>query len=165
MLSPGRGDPCTMTTYAEKLKDPRWQKKRLEVFNRDNWTCMYCDDQTKTLHVHHEKYEKGDPWDTDTKFLKSACVTCHTAISYLDKNNFWTQKYLRIHKHTMHNDKKRCFILIFAEPLVLIEILDIVDNNIMESESIFSAMFNNLYPIIDDFDKKLTELNIDYKHG
>jgi len=26
-------------TYKEKLLDPRWQKKRLEVLERDGWAC------------------------------------------------------------------------------------------------------------------------------
>lgn len=31
----------TDKTYAEKLKDPRWQKRRLEIFERDDWTCQF----------------------------------------------------------------------------------------------------------------------------
>ena len=26
-------------TYKQKLKDPRWQKKRLKVLERDDWKC------------------------------------------------------------------------------------------------------------------------------
>lgn len=28
--------------YAKKLMDPRWQKKRLEIFKRDGWKCQNC---------------------------------------------------------------------------------------------------------------------------
>jgi 5-methylcytosine-specific restriction endonuclease McrA len=28
--------------YSEKLRDPRWQKKRLEIFQRDNFICQNC---------------------------------------------------------------------------------------------------------------------------
>jgi 5-methylcytosine-specific restriction endonuclease McrA len=28
--------------YLAKCKDPRWQKVRLEVFQRDEWTCQVC---------------------------------------------------------------------------------------------------------------------------
>lgn len=66
-----------MSTYAEKLKDPRWQKKRLEVMQRDNFECRDCGDKKKTLHVHHCFYEKGDPWDTDSVFLLTLCSKCH----------------------------------------------------------------------------------------
>lgn len=53
-----------MKTYAEKLKDPRWQRKRLEVLNHSGWMCEICGDTTQTLHVHHLGYEPGkEPWE------------------------------------------------------------------------------------------------------
>jgi hypothetical protein len=65
-------------TYSEKLKDPRWQKKRLEVFERDEWTCQKCFDGESTLHVHHLTYEKGkDPWDYDIDNFITLCAECH----------------------------------------------------------------------------------------
>lgn len=64
-------------TYAEKLKDPRWQKKRLEIFERENYTCQSCGDTSTTLHVHHCHYFKGNPWDTDSGWLKLLCEKCH----------------------------------------------------------------------------------------
>jgi len=64
-------------TYAEKLKDPRWQKKRLKVFERDNWRCVYCNDENLTLHIHHERYEGNNPWDTPDEYLKTVCSPCH----------------------------------------------------------------------------------------
>jgi len=42
--------------YYAKLKDPRWQKRRLQIFNRDKWTCRICGSTTDTLHVHHIAY-------------------------------------------------------------------------------------------------------------
>jgi len=63
-------------TYSEKLKDPRWQKKRLEIFNRDDWKCLNCGATTKTLIVHHLKYD-GDPWKVENEFLKTLCEDCH----------------------------------------------------------------------------------------
>jgi hypothetical protein len=38
-------------TYSEKLKDPRWQKKRLEVMKRDDFKCKLCNDETTTLQI------------------------------------------------------------------------------------------------------------------
>lgn len=65
-------------TYSEKLKDPRWQKKRLEILDRDKFTCRSCHDTTKTLHVHHLDYEKGlDPWDYPNRYLITLCEQCH----------------------------------------------------------------------------------------
>lgn len=63
-------------TYKEKLLDPRWQKKRLEVFDRDKFTCLMCKSDTDTLHVHHEKYCKN-PWDVDSEHLITLCFRCH----------------------------------------------------------------------------------------
>jgi hypothetical protein len=64
--------------YSEKLKDPRWQKKRLDVFSRDDWSCVFCQRKDKTLHVHHLKYDQGkDPWEYDLDFLVTACEECH----------------------------------------------------------------------------------------
>lgn len=65
-------------TYYEKLKDPRWQKKRLEVFNRDNFACTKCKSKDNTLNVHHKKYAKnGDPWGVELEDLVSLCENCH----------------------------------------------------------------------------------------
>lgn len=70
-----------MANYSEKLKDPRWQKKRLEVLQRDNWTCQECFKTDKTLHVHHLVYNKGkDPWDYEEGFLITLCSDCHQDI-------------------------------------------------------------------------------------
>jgi hypothetical protein len=63
-------------TYSEKLKDPRWQKKRLEVMQRDAFKCVWCCDGTKTLNVHHLSYH-GDPWDTPVDQLITVCEECH----------------------------------------------------------------------------------------
>lgn len=64
-------------TYAEKLKDPRWQKKRLEIMQRDNFACLNCCSKDKTLNVHHVIYVKGlDPWDYGDSLL-TLCEECH----------------------------------------------------------------------------------------
>jgi 5-methylcytosine-specific restriction endonuclease McrA len=69
--------------YSEKLKDPRWQRKRLEVLQRDNFSCFWCGDTRTTLHVHHEMYFGPNPWDTPDECLTSLCADCH-AINHLD---------------------------------------------------------------------------------
>jgi len=64
--------------YAEKLLDPRWQKLRLEIFDRDGWTCQRCKETTKTLCVHHIYYMKGlDPWEYPKEILVTLCEDCH----------------------------------------------------------------------------------------
>ncbi len=64
--------------YSELLKDPRWQRKRLEILERDNWTCQWCKDKDSTLHVHHKKYQSGKkPWEYDNSYLLTLCEGCH----------------------------------------------------------------------------------------
>lgn len=65
-------------SYYEKLKDPRWQKKRLEIMERDKFTCQRCLSTESTLHVHHRKYVFGkEPWDYENEFLVTLCEDCH----------------------------------------------------------------------------------------
>jgi len=64
--------------YSEKLKDPRWQRMRLEILQRDDWRCCICGDKTRTLHVHHMVYFWGrDPWDYSPSLLRTLCEVCH----------------------------------------------------------------------------------------
>lgn len=70
--------------YAEKLTDPRWQKKRLEVLSRDGWSCQRCSDTSSTLHVHHKRYT-GEPWDAPLEDLVTLCAECHASTSHTEK--------------------------------------------------------------------------------
>ena len=67
-----------MNNYREQLKDPRWQRKRLEVMQRDEFTCQRCNDKTSPLVVHHYRYIKGHaPWEYDNSDLVTLCENCH----------------------------------------------------------------------------------------
>ena len=64
--------------YSDKLKDPRWQRKRLEVMERDDFRCMCCHGDDVTLNVHHTYYVfDKDPWDYPTETLWTICQDCH----------------------------------------------------------------------------------------
>lgn len=68
------------TWYAKQRLDPRWQKKRLEVMERDKWTCQNCQSKDKTLNVHHKAYVKGlMPWEYENFVLVTLCEECHKA--------------------------------------------------------------------------------------
>lgn len=56
--------------------DPRWQKKRLEILNRDQWRCVACGDDSNTLHVHHIVYA-GELWETKDEDMQTLCESCH----------------------------------------------------------------------------------------
>ncbi len=66
-------------TYSEKLKKPQWQKKRLEILQRDNFTCKLCGDTETQLHIHHLEYKdyNSDPWDI------AYCLDCHNVVENL----------------------------------------------------------------------------------
>lgn len=69
---------ATRKPYWEKLRDPRWQKKRLEIMERDKFKCCQCGDMSSTLNVHHGYYERGlDPWEYDDDTLWTLCERCH----------------------------------------------------------------------------------------
>ena len=60
------------------LKDPRWQKKRLEVMQRDGFRCQHCLSEDKELQVHHAVYHKNyKPWEYENKELITLCRRCH----------------------------------------------------------------------------------------
>jgi hypothetical protein len=66
--------------YLEKLKDPRWQRKRLEIFNRDEFACQICYSVENTLVVHHKVYlANKEPWEYDDYMLTTLCEECHDA--------------------------------------------------------------------------------------
>lgn len=67
-----------MTTYYEKLKSPKWQKKRLEILNDRGFVCESCCDDSQQLHVHHKIYKKGlSPWDYPSYNYAVLCESCH----------------------------------------------------------------------------------------
>jgi hypothetical protein len=68
-------------TYSEKLKDPRWQKKRLEILEASGWKCNgHCQNEkpNPTLHVHHRIYLRGlNPWEYEPWAYHVLCDECH----------------------------------------------------------------------------------------
>jgi hypothetical protein len=67
-----------ISAYSEKLKDPRWQKKRLKILERDNWECRVCGDNKSALHVHHRYYlPNTEVWDYPDEALITLCEDCH----------------------------------------------------------------------------------------
>lgn len=72
-----------MADYSEKLRDPRWQKKRLEIFERDRFTCQSCDRNDITLSVHHKYYNDCEPWEYPNDALQTLCEVCHNTVTLL----------------------------------------------------------------------------------
>jgi hypothetical protein len=65
-------------SYYELLKDPRWQRARLEVMEAADFKCGECGDSESTLNVHHGYYEKDTkPWEYIDSTLHCLCESCH----------------------------------------------------------------------------------------
>lgn len=65
-------------SYSEQLKHPNWQRKRLEVLNAHNFSCVECGCRDCTLHVHHKQYLKGRmAWEYELDNFETLCEECH----------------------------------------------------------------------------------------
>lgn len=65
-------------SYSDLLRDPRWQRLRLEVMQRADFKCEHCGSETTTLNVHHTYYRRGrKPWEYDHETLRCLCEPCH----------------------------------------------------------------------------------------
>ena len=91
-------------SYSELLKHPKWQKKRLEILNRDNFTCVYCGDKETELHVNHLKYT-GKPHEAPNEDLETVCKNCHS-IFHLEKK----YKIHKIQKYLQSNGDIICVV-------------------------------------------------------
>ncbi len=72
--------------YIEQLKTTNWQKKRLEVFNRDGFKCTACNSENN-LQVHHKAYKYGKaPWDYNLVNFVTLCDKCHEHVTIQKKS-------------------------------------------------------------------------------
>ena len=72
--------------YKEQLNTPEWNIKRLQILQRDNYTCQRCGKSPKKctaeidfiLNVHHLKYiPQLMAWEYNEKYLVTLCNFCH----------------------------------------------------------------------------------------
>ena len=129
--------------YSEKLKDPRWQKKRLEKFEANGWECEICSNSKETLHLHHKEYRKCEPWEYDYKELMCVCEWCHGRLH--EGFNIEQIKYLKVSDNS--NNKYRDLFYSTMRKLIHSEL---IENNLStEKEKIELAKI-----IIDVFLKE-----------
>lgn len=133
-------------SYSELLLDPRWQKKRLQILQRDDFKCKICGEFMETLHVHHLKYTKV-PWDVEDKHLISLCTHCHNWIHSFKEIEIIDEGFLSVYDFIWLNpfaimncvshleNHKGCWIIEFnnkANPYNIIsitrELYEFVDN-------------------------------------
>lgn len=104
-------------TYSEKLKSPKWQKKRLEILNRDEFTCKLCGDSETQLHVHHLEYEYDKhPADISSEKLITYCEHCHELVETIKSysTDFLVFKVLKLrhYRSVFHINKSTGIITI-----------------------------------------------------
>lgn len=96
--------------YSEKLKDIRWQCKRVDILERDKYQCQRCKQLSNMghqivyryeyphqdfryreydleLHVHHIRY-RGEPWEAKNEELITLCEMCHVTVEYFKSNGY-----------------------------------------------------------------------------
>jgi hypothetical protein len=71
--------------FFDQYKDPRWQKKRLEIMERDNFQCFSCGNTEKTLNVHHTVVYRKEtkPWEYKNREFITLCEGCHKEITLI----------------------------------------------------------------------------------
>lgn len=69
-------------TYLEQIRNPKWQKKRLEIMQRDGFKCCICKANDKPLNVHHLYYmPKTLIWEYDNEAMKTVCEEHHEQLT------------------------------------------------------------------------------------
>jgi len=128
-------------SYQEKLKDPRWQKKRLEILQRDGWKCKWCGEEKQTLHIHHLKYQRNkEPWEYEDKFLITLCENCHEIDSIYRK------------------EAEQNILEALALSDFHVDSLNMMADYILEhSEELKQLIFREEYKEIDEWQKKQEE--------
>lgn len=148
-----------MKTYAEKLRDPRWQRKRLEIMQRDNFTCTQCGDTTDTQNVHHWQYSK-EPWDAKNEDLTTVCRSCHEEI---EKCKALTKDFLKQSDFRMLLEqierllKNRAVKVVAFEDCVTVVLVDDCNN---DEPSAFDRLIDDAEDIDYDIPLPLIEGNI-----
>lgn len=130
-------------TYFEKLKDPRWQRKRLEIMERNNFACASCGADENTLNVHHKIYRKNtEPWDYEDDNFIVYCESCHTSLheekNFLMKNIDTVEKMRRLATLSYFCDAKHIEIAQIVCAFAVIEKHGELEKQI-ESETIMRA--------------------------
>ena len=65
-------------TYAQQLRHPLWQRRRLQVFQLANFTCVRCGSTSRELHAHHKTYIRDRlAWEYPDNLLECLCDPCH----------------------------------------------------------------------------------------
>lgn len=162
-----------MKSYWQKLKDPKWQKKRLEIMQRDEFKCCICQGADIELNVHHKIYKKGsDPWDYEDHELATLCRPCHETITEQDTvikewltgdaNRDFILKFIELERCGYQNVESALFTF---QTLITHELTWIFGENIQfKDASDMSFIMKRVAEFIDDTCIKLSGINFSVKN-
>jgi hypothetical protein len=72
--------------FQAQYRRPEWQRKRLEIMDRDGWACTHCDNPGRELQIHHAFYSgKRKPWEYPDESLHTLCKECHEEFEIIRK--------------------------------------------------------------------------------
>jgi len=116
-------------TYWQKLKDPRWQKRRLSVMEKAKFCCQKCHRDDQTLNVHHLYYmSKREPWDYPDFALQCICEECHAQDHEEEREN-GTSNFEMVINWMVGNDFENEFFFEIAN-----QIREVRDNKLIDPD-------------------------------
>lgn len=117
-----------MNTYSQKLTSPFWQRKRLEIFNRDNFTCTACGSKHRELQIHHLEYLGNiAPQDYPADMLTTLCNICHAKEQGRKKHEDYLLTSLKM-KGFLAQDILRLSTMIDTDPIFTNQLRNILRN-------------------------------------
>lgn len=153
-------------SYAEMLKDPRWQKRKSEILTRDKFTCQLCGDTTNTLHVHHLRYIKGNnPWEYSDEDLLTLCEDCHNKThEEINKQlmSFVSIGDVFVYYHSDYEDYLMCYDIDYNKKIVYLAGMD--NGSGGDSFWVFGMSFNYVKTHCNKIDNFFNdEFDTDYR--
>lgn len=153
-------------SYAEMLKDPRWQKRKTEILTRDNFTCQLCGDTEKSLHVHHLRYIKGNkPWEYEDEDLITLCGDCHNKThEEINKQLMSDVKIgdVFVYYHSDYEDYLMCYDIDYNKKIVYLAGID--NGSCDDNFWVFGFTYNYVKTHCDKIDNFFNnEFDIDYR--
>lgn len=134
----------------EKLKDQRWENKRIEILNKRGCFCEICGGNDSILDIHHRFYIRGrEPWEYDNDVFQILCRNCHNRVHR--GNNGLPEEYGEIVKIIEQNKNK-------VTPIELEQLLMVMFNH---TDNIFLSRLSLIFTNgehVDELKSRIEEI-------
>lgn len=98
-------------TYKDQLKNPKWQRKRLEVLELNDFTCQQCGSKENELHVHHLTYIKNRKvWEYHSDSLICICASCHKTLHNTNVLSFEEKQIIRLYRYALKKKSTAMYV-------------------------------------------------------